>query len=454
MDKKLRIILELIADRFSGGVRSAGGIFKGFVGGIRNGVANAGRALASLAQGFFFVREAIQTVIAAARSLWDFFVGGAANLAKIEQRFIALTGSTEGAAKVMTLAKERALALGKDVEEVANGLGLMASNARDASGAFDFGRLQELNGILEQLAILRPDLPVERIARALNQFLSSGDLTSLEMVMDMPLKSSKALAALAQDMDKSTKEISRGVTSIETGGAQAAGDIEARVKGIKDALTELAPGLEQAMAGMTEKSGMERLQAAARDFANVMGGPVFESLNEIAGQLADLYEQDPEAFREIARALGEGLANVITSLADIDPAQLKETLAGLGESLQNVDWQSISEQIKEVADSFVAIADSIERILGMMGQAGETLGQMNQIAAGAELGGKGVMGGPATGGPSMAERLFGGGNNGQQRVAVDINLNTDMFTAAVRQQADRSVTDGLNAVTEELGGPQ
>lgn len=446
MDKHLRIILELITTGFRIGTNTVRNLWSGLISGITNGAASAASAIVHISAALFFVREAVNTVIGVFRTLWNLLgVEGARSLAQLEARFVALTGSQEDAAKVMEYAGERALRLGKSTEDVAEGLALMTSNARDASGAFDFGKLQELNGLLEQLALLRPDLPITLIARGLNAFLASGDLSSLERIMDMPLRTTEALKDLAKDVEQSQDTISRGVTSLERGAGEAAGDAETRLNALKEALGELAPGTQAAMEALSEVSGMERAQAALEDFQTTLAGPVFEAINDVASAFADMYAQDPEAFREIARSLGEGIGDVIRSLAQVDPEKLRNAFLALAEGLREIDWSKLAQDLR-------VIAQSISDIVSRTGEIGKFLGR--EVASEEQTGAvidttadilEGLLGGSRSAGSGLRQALAP-----QQTVKVEIEMNEPMFRARVKGLADQSAAEFGNMVAEEM----
>lgn len=467
MERRLKIVLELITRGFSSGVRSAGNMFKGFIRGIGDGVRNAVVSLASLAQGFVFVTEAIRRLFGAARRLWDMFIGGAQSAAQLEAKLKNVVGSSEDAERVMDLLRQISLDTGASFEELAQGASLLAVAAKDASGNFDFEKFSRLQNMLQRMAALRPDVPIDRLARGLSQAVQTGDWSSLEMFLDVNLRQLLGIKDAADKVADVPSQVGKGVTFIETAAGEAAKDALKDLDLLDQALTK-AGATQGIIEDVSEKSGLERLTADWEDFADTMGGPIFESVNRLATQFADLYEQDPELFRAIARDIGEGVAGIIDSLAQVDPEKLRETIQAFGESLEGIDWQAIGDQLAQVAESFERIAESGKLLPALFPS---QLSTEQPEAASQRLQEAGVGKGladlitevnrqTAENQPSFQDFVAwisggnvggsGAGTGGQQKVVVEIDLKNDMLDARIKQGADGAATDALNYVTDEF----
>jgi hypothetical protein len=489
MDKRLRIILELVSQNFSSGVKGITGAFKGFVRGVLDGAASAGKGLLSLAQNVFFLREAFTTLINVARSLWDTFVGGAQSAAKLEAKLQNVIGNAEDTQKALDLLRQISLDTGADFETLAQGASLLAVAAKDASGNFDFEKFQRLQNMLQRMAALRPDVPIDRLARGLSTAAQTGNWQSLEMFLDVNLRQLLGLADAADEVAKIPGKVGGSLIYVETETSKTAEDAILTLDQLDEALKK-AGATQGIIEDVSAKSGLERLTADWKDFANEMGGPVFDAINEIATTFADLYEADPEAFREIARNLGEGIASIIQQLASVDPEALKQNMMALGDALENVDFSKIGDDLQKIGESIASIADAVAKAnealataqqlgfiqqqvkenpeivaksVGLPEQLPDFLKLLNSMSPIAGLGagaaGAGAaIGGGIAGGEDLGRILKSAISEGVSEafktskigLAIDVVSNNELFDAHVRQAADGAVTDGLNAVAEEL----
>jgi len=442
MDKHLRIILELVTRGFAGGVRNAQGIFKGFVGGITNGAVSASRALVDMARAVFFVREALTTLAQVGRWVFDTFIKGAGDAAKLEAKLKAITGSADDAARVMGLLRQTAADTGADFDELAAGAGLMAVAAKDASGAFDFGKFQRLMNMLQRMAALRPDVPLDRLARGLSAAVQ-GDWSSLEMFLDVQLRQLIGLKDAADDVTDIPGEVGRAVTYIETAAGDAAKSALQDLDLLDEALTK-AGATAEIIGDVAELSGLERFQQILAQIAATVGEPLFVVLNEELSKLADWLQENPDKVEEFATLIGETLAgameDLFEALENIDWSELGDTLERIGAAMQT---------ISQAGANFSKFVDDYNRWNTAI-FAPERLGE---VPGGAELAAAGGLGGA---GQAIRQAASSAVNQlpgvGPGRLIVEILLKDELLDARVRQTADNAVADGFNIVAEEMSG--
>lgn len=459
MDKRLRVILELVASGFSSGARGASNIFKSFITGVVGGAKSAGSALASLTQAFFFVQNAVTSLFRAGKWLFDLFIVGAGDVAKLEAKLKNITGSTADAERIIDLLNQTAADTGASFDELAAGAGLMAVAAKDASGNFDFNKFQRLMNMLQRMAALRPDVPLDRLARGLSSAVQTGNWQSLEMFLDVNLRQLVGLADAAEDVADIPKQISQGVTFIETQAGEAAKDALKDLDLLDEALTK-AGATAEIIGDVAEKAGLERFREILAQIAKIVGEPLFEVLNEELSDLADWLQENPDKVEEFARDIGEFLAENLEKLFDvlegIDWEKLSDDIVDLARAFKEGDWESIKTTFEALASAIGFIASGVEKI-------NEAVQVAKQLQALGEQG-VSVLGPESRFGELTAleraslEQAARQERGGSQQVDLNIHItsDTEMFNAQVRQMADNAVTDGLNAVTEELeeGAPQ
>jgi len=473
VDKRLRIVLELITRGFSQGARSASGVFKGFVSGITSGALHAGRALVELARGVFFVREALNTLAQAGRWLFDTFIKGAGDAAKLEAKLKNVTGSADDATRVMDLLRQTAADTGADFDELAAGAGLMAVAAKDASGAFDFSKFQRLMNMLQRMAALRPDVPLDRLARGLSSAVQTGNWSSLEMFLDVNLRQLIGLKDAADEVAKVPDQIGQGVTFITTKTDEAAQDALKSLDLLDEALTK-AGATAGLIEDVAELSGLERFQQILGQIADTVGEPIFEALNTELSKLADWLQENPEKVEAFASTIGEFLADnlqkAFDALEKIDWDKVADDMLLLAQSLKEGDWESAKTTLEGIAKAVQAIADALEAV----NRAAEVWKQIKEIGqfaeenpeAFAEAVGKPGMGGVArtlrdinqqVEESDILQGLIRQGPSGAaaavaQKIMLEVRVTSDdeKFNAHVKQISDGAVTDGMNSLAEEL----
>jgi hypothetical protein len=473
VDKHLRIILELVSRGFSSGARAAAGAFGNLVSGISNGVKSAGQSLRSLAQDVFFVREALNTLAQAGHWVFDTFIKGAGDAAKLEAKLKNITGSSDDAARVMDLLRQTAADTGADFDELAAGAGLMSVAAKDASGAFDFSKFQRLMNMLQRMSALRPDVPLDRLARGLSSAVQTGDWSSLEMFLDVNLRQLIGIKDAADEVAKVPDQIGQGVTFISTKTSEAAKDALKDLDTLDEALTK-AGATAGLIEDVAELAGLERFQQILGQIAEIVGKPLFDVLNKELSELADWLQENPDKVEAFANNIGEFLAGNLEKLFDIleklDWEKISDDIAGLAQSLNAGDFQGALDALNGIAGAVKAIADALEAI----NRARETWKQIQEIGKIAEENPEAfaeAVGAPGMGGLARTVRdinqqvkesdilqgLATGGAQGAaaaiaQKLVLEIKVTSDneMFNAQVKQVADGAVTEGMNTLAEEL----
>jgi predicted RNase H-like HicB family nuclease len=475
MDRRLRIILELVASGFSSGARGAASIFKGFVGGVVDGAKSAGAALVSLSQAFFFVQNAVNSLFQAGRWLFDMFVRGAGDVEKLEAKLTAVAGSSEDAGRIIDYLRQMAQDTGISFEQLSHGAGLLVVAAKDASGAFDYEKFQRLTGLLTRMQALRPDVPVDRLARGLSTAVQTGNWQSLEMFLDVNLRQLVDIGDAADEVAKTPGKIGGSLIYVETKAGEAGKDALKSLDLLEEALNK-AGATAEIVGNVAEKSGLERFQQILADIARIVGKPLFDKLNAELSDLADWLQEHPEEVERFASLVGDtlagGLEKLFDALENIDFEQLFNDVTKFMQQLSQSDWEGAKTTLEGIAAAFKAIADAIQAIK----DAKETLDQLRQIrewtqenpeAVAAATGTTPGMVKAGTTIDELMQRLqaAGGGEVGLAKVAgeeilklikiqVEVTSDNDMFDAKVKQVADGAVTDGLNAVAEELESGQ
>jgi hypothetical protein len=471
VDRRLRIILELVASGFSSGARGAASIFKSFVGGVVNGAKSAGAALVNLSQAFFFVQNAVNSLFQAGRWLFDMFVKGAGDAEKLEAKLTAVAGSSENARRIIDFLQKTSDELGISFDELSHGASLLVVAAKDASGAFDFEKFQRLVGLLQRMQALRPDVPVDRLARGLSTAVQTGQWRSLEMFLDVNLRQLVGIGEAADEVAKTPDKIGGSLIYVETKTDEAAKDALKSLDLLEEALNK-AGATAEIVGNVAEVSGLERMMQTLQHIARIVGKPLFEKLNQELSDLADWLQQHPEEVERFATLIGDtlagGLEKLFDALKNIDWQQVAEDFNSMMESIQRGDWEGVRRDIEAIGSAVQAIGDAIEaanraietaKQLGFIGEQART----NPEAVAAATGTTPEMVKAGTTIDEIVRRVqqAGGGEVGIAKVVaqeiaraikiqVEVTSDNEMFDAKVKQVADDSVTDGLNAVAEEL----
>lgn len=310
---RLRIILEVVTRGVQTGFKTAGAAVRSFLGGLKNMASSGRRFLDSLAQSVFFLGQAFGMLKGIVQSVFDRFIGGARDAAKLEAKLKNMVGSSTEAARIMDYLDQVAQDTGVSFDELARGAFLLANAAKDASGSFDLDKFKKLTGMLLAMGAARPDVPIDRLARGLSTAVTTGNWASLEMFLDINLRQLIGLADAAEDVAKVPGQIGKAATFITLAAGESAKQALSDINMLAQAL-EAAGISKQLTLDIAALSGMERFDEIWKNIARTLGEPLFEALNEGLSELADWLIENPELIEEFATALGELGAEAIKEL--------------------------------------------------------------------------------------------------------------------------------------------
>lgn len=354
MLNRLRVVLEFASSGLSGTVSTVKGLF----GSIISGAKDAGKGLLDLARDFFFVKKAATALWGAATKVFDLFIRGAGDAAKMEAKLKNVTGSAESAAAVMELLDNVARQTGADFEELAAGSSLLAVAAKDASGNFDIAKFTTLTDMLQRISALRPDVPIDRLARGLSTAVSKGDWSSLEMFLDVQLRQLIGIGEEAEKVGKVPGEIARGATYVETQTAGAANEALKSLDLLDQALTK-AGATAGIVADVAELSGMERFNETLQSIALTVGAPLFGEFNAGMTAVADWIQEHPAEIERLA-----------TSLGNLGALGIEKIFEAITNFIANTDWEAFFNNASAFFDKLAAgdVAGAFEAIqLGEFG---------------------------------------------------------------------------------------
>jgi len=381
---RLRIILEVAARGLQSGFKTAGAAVKNFFSSLRSMAKSGRKFIDGLAKSVFFLGHAFDRISGAVRSVYDRFIGTAGSAAKLEVRLKSITGSSADAARIMSYLEQVARDTGASFENLGEAAVLVATMAKDASGKFDPAKFERLNDMLLAMAAFTgPRVPIERLARGLAQFVTTGNVTSLEMFLDVLLGTKKA----AEDVTDIPGEIGKAATFITMAAGDAAEDAAGDLDWLASQLDRLGIGIGLVQ-DVAELSGMERFNETLQAIARTLGEPLFEALNEGLSELADWLQENPELLEEFAAALGklgaEGIENIFEALMKlVTSGQLEKFIEGLTEFLDKLvagdlegafevmglgelgdDLKDAVSSLGDIADALGIVADWILAISG------------------------------------------------------------------------------------------
>lgn len=454
----------------------------------------------------------------AASKVFDTFIGGAASAAKMEAKLKNVTGSAESAAAVMDLLDNVARQTGANFEELAAGSSLLAVAAKDASGSFDLDKFARLTEFLQRTAALRPDVPIDRLARGISTAMSKGDWSSLEMFLDVQLRQLIGIGDESEKVGKIPDEISRGTTFVKT---KVEDEALKSLDLLDQALTK-AGATAGIVADVAELSGMERFNETLQSIARTVGEPLFEALNKGLSDLSDWLQENPELVDQLATSLGNlgavGIEKAFTAISNViaetdwetffdNAAEFFDKLmagdvegafAAIGQADLGETLIGIVDALKTIADVLVSVAtalgvgfgkekapEGVGEALGMAagglvtGQTGERLKKSGWGYAASALGtiGAKFREDPASlgraiasslGGGELLQGLFGaatgaagipgriGAEVGEKvfKLAIDVNLNSAMLGAQITRTSEDVTAQAFNRVSSNLAGEE
>jgi hypothetical protein len=453
-ESKLRIVVEVVTGRVAGAFQQVTSSVKSFATGLIDGARNAGRGLLDLAKNIFFVREALNTVASAARWVWDTFVTGAEAEIKAEVRLKALTGSAETAARIMKELEEAAVATGNGMDRLRDVSVTLAVAAKDASGNFDLDTFNRLLNLVLRFSALKPDIPMEALAKALADYMETGDLALLARILRVPKETLQQMGIVDQEIKQQAADFTRGVTEIETGVEKKAKDAAAGLAALEDMANRVG-ATQGLLKDMSEVSGMERFASIMDRIADTAGKPIFAVLNEELSKLADWFEANPDKVEKIADMLGTVFAGQLQKLFDwmatADWDAIARDIGKFFDSLNAGDMRGALKSLEAIGGAFKAIADVVKVINdGIAGwqkafdaaeAAGERFGLITPVPSGATV--------AQTTPTEQAAAVL---SHGHGKVVVEVQLKNEMLDAQIRSTSGDVVAKALNLLGEVLGG--
>lgn len=360
---RLRIILEVAARGLQSGFKAASGAVRSFLSGLANMARSGRKFIDGLAQSVFFLGAVFDRVSDIARKLFDRFIGGAGDAAKLEAKLKNIVGSSTDAARIMEHLDQVSQDTGISFEELARGAGLTAVAAKDASGAFDFDKFKKLTDMLLRISALRPDVPVDRLARGLSTAVQTGNWASLEMFLDVNLRQLVDIADAAEDVADVPGQIGKAATFIELDVAGAADEALKSIDLLDEALKR-AGATAGIVRDIAELSGMERFNETLQSIARTVGEPLFEALNEGMSELSDWLQENPELIEDFATALGK-----------LGAAGIEKVFESITKMLAATDWEKFFSNATEFFDKLASgdIEGAFKAI--QLGDLGEDIGE-------------------------------------------------------------------------------
>ncbi len=502
MLEKLKVVLEFSTSGISSITSSVIGFFKSIPGSVKGAI----QSIKEFAQQFFFLKELFNTVSNAARKLFDTFIQGAGDAAKMEAKLKNVTGSAESAAAVMELLDNVAKQTGADFNELAAGSSLLAVAAKDAGGNFDLAKFTTLTDMLQRISALRPDVPIDRLARGLSTAVSKGDWSSLEMFLDVQLRQLIGIGEEAEKVGKVPGEIARGATYVETQTAGAANEALKSLDLLDQALTK-AGATAGIVADVAELSGMERFNETLQSIARTVGKPLFDALNKGLNDLANWLQENPELVDQFATSLGnlgalgiekvfEAITNFIANTnwetffsnateffdkltaGDLEGAFAAIKMPELGTGIEGALTKlgDIVEALGKIADVIIKVADFLGGGEGAKGIAGKSLGVAGGVIASASERGRKAggllekIGAPdwvvkagefvstlaGLTGTGLAQNIADtiGRKLDESKVQVNVSLDSSMLNAQIHNASGDVVADAFNRVSRNIAGEE
>ena len=365
---RLRIILEVAARGLQSGFKTASAAVRSFLGSLKNMASSGRKFIDGLAKSVFFLGKAFGMLRDAARAVFDRFVGAAGDAAKLEVRLKNITGSAADAARIMGYLDQVALQTGASFGNLGEAAILVATMAKDASGAFDIEKFERLNEMLLAMAAFTgPRVPIERLARGLAQFVTTGNVTSLEMFLDVLLGTKKAADAVTGIPE----EIGKAATFITLAAGDAAKEAAGDLDWLAAQLDRLGIGIGLVQ-DVAELSGIERFNETLQSIARIVGEPLFEALNEGMAELAEWLQANPELIDQFA-----------TSLGKLGAIGIEKVFEAITKMLSSTDWEKFFVNATEFFNAIAAgdIEGAFKAIqlgdLGAdIGEAADTLGDV------------------------------------------------------------------------------
>lgn len=407
-DNIIRIVIEAVTRGLDRGMRGAIRMVRDFGGSLR-AVGNTATAVWNgITQGIFFTREALQTLITVAQSLFDVLLRGSIDARRMEVTFTNITGSADTARQMMEELEQTSESLGISFEEAAQTGQQLAVASRNADGSFDINKWRELQEITRDFSALRPDVPLQLMARGVTA-AASGDMSTLTRLLDVNVNQLLGLRDAADEVVDRGGQL-QGVAEVR------AAEVEATARGGIDALNQLrdavgATGLAETLAG--EFDGVSgQIREEFKDIAREFGDEILPVLTDVLRELLELFREHEGDIESFASNMGKLVADVI---AGIDWDEVATDAERFANAIQRV-FEAARSEVQQGGVGNVTIPGTEK--LGFLNTAAGWLGTPGNPLPNT-FGGAGLTGGNPNNAPSLLEAIRQG-NPGSAFIPIRI----------------------------------
>jgi len=229
------------------------------------------------------IKQAAAAVAELFKSLLSYAAEAVKRFELVQMGLDAMTRSSQTGASYMRVLRTEAINAGQDLLKMAEGMrGLIPYTGGDPD------RLRQLTRLVLRAQMLRPDLEVRSVARAVTQYLSGIDQTLIRTL--------GVSSGLIKEIEK------LGVT-----GADALDMILTRMRIGEDALGAYAN---------TWKGLGETLRTFGQTIVRNIAGPAFERVQAIIADFVNWMRENQEQIRSLTAQLGAGLGANMGQLTD------------------------------------------------------------------------------------------------------------------------------------------
>jgi hypothetical protein len=499
----IRVILTAQVSGFTSGLRQAEhslGSFLKAAGMIAGGIAAAFAGLPILLNGLI---SSIEGLVQRVMTLGKELLAPAMTAERFRTILTHVTGSADQAASMFGTLEQMSMQYGFALEDLIPAGQQMAVMLRGMNGEVDPEAWQRWLNVLLRLHTLRPDVPMQLLARGLSG-LVAGDVSTLTRLLDIDVRSlietlGPEFAGFLNDVQGATETQLGRVTRVGEQAGGAMGDALALAEALSDTLGAGQELLEDY--GQTFEGQVGRLSANWEHLKLVFGEPILDVLNDglerfldfledhqeeidafvqKMGELAAtqierglnwLFEQDWESIINDVKEFGEAAYEFFTS-PEMQEAMgnLVDALGSLGEAslegvrsfFEDVDWNA-------VADALNVVAGAIRDIATFGQQAGDAFGQLHLSApANWDPGGQPAAEGDGTAAPEGASPGgYGSEQNPDilagypgtsvapsQEMTVRVVVGVDPETGNLQGYVDDRANQAIEEVVEGTGGTQ
>jgi len=429
----VRVILTASVDGFTGAIGRAQSVFGTFMGTISRPGVLVSQALQGIESGIRLIQQAIH----AATQAWDSFIGQQVQIERSRNILEQITQSGDVTAQIMEDLARRQTEYGISIADSLPATIQFAQGLRAIDGSVDPVKLGRLNDLLAAFSAQRPDVPIDRAARALTNALA-GNFTSFQQVFDVNPDIIKNLSDTARELLNSGQQAQEqalgSVTRLGTDATSASGDALAAIEEILGAIGVSADSLD--VYAQDTQGMLDRVTGYWNDFKQQVASDVLPVIGDALEELLNFLEENPEAITELAEALSNlvttGLREMIEILGGFDAANAAENIHKLAQSIN--DFAEALSHLNEFLTTPIAQGTAFGDFLGSIKEAGGTPGIGQQAGQQTR---QGLLNfGQNTG-------LFGGLNQLAQDLNIHIDLNTDLFNAHVENSAAQAANQAV-----------